>query len=57
MNSANYSAAHEQLDSLRVSRASHTQVLKHAHACTREYSNTHTLTLECMHEIRAQWTR
>ena len=56
-----YSAAHEQLDSPRVSRASHTRVLTHAHACTRastrEYSKTHALMLERVNEIHAQWTR
>ena len=41
-----YSAAHEQLDSPRVLRASRTRVLEHAHArVTREYSNTHTCAL------------
>ena len=39
----------------------HTQVLAHAHAgtraSTREYSKTHALTLERVHEIHAQWTR
>ena len=40
-----YSAAHEQLNSPRVSCASRTRVLAHAHACTRastrEYSHAH----------------
>ena len=61
INTGVYSAAHEQLDSPRVSRASRTRVLAHAHAgtraSTREYSKTHALTLERVHEIHAQWTR
>ena len=63
-----YSAAHEQLDSSRVSHAStrtctrmysrkYIRILAHAHTGTREYSNMHALTLKRMHEIHVQWTR
>ena len=45
-----YSAAHEQLDSPRVSRATRTRVLEHAHASTRTrtrvYSREYTRVLE-----------
>ena len=56
-----YSAAHEQLDSPRVSRASRTRVLAHAHACirasTREYSHTHTRVLARVHASTRKCTR
>ena len=56
-----YSAAHEQLDSPRVSRTSRTRVLEHAHTCTRasthEYSHTHTRVLARVHASTRKRTR
>ena len=50
-----------QLDSPRVSCASHTQVLKHAHTCTRtstpEYSNMHTWVLTRVLKLARTHTR